>query len=315
MCGLKSAGFPSNCMYGNKTAHVTLKNMVCHVDLHVHSTASDGTDDPADLVSMAARLGLAAIALTDHDTIAGLEEAEEAAARLQVGFIRGCELAASSEYGEVHILGLWLPRDMPVLTLALEEWRKRRDSRNALIVENLRRNGFPIEYREVEDVAKGESVGRLHIARALAGKGLVPSIQAAFDTLLGDDKPMHVPRELPTPKEVVQLLRSEGASVVFAHPMLLRAPMEWLNDCIADLCPFGLDAIEAYHSDHDQEDVRCCVRLAGKHGLALSGGSDYHGLARADVRLGAGAHGMKLPWHLVETLQKQRKRNGLPVVA
>ncbi len=283
------------------------------VDLHTHSNASDGTDSPSGLVAKAAAAGLAAVALTDHDTVSGLDEAVEAGRRHPLEAIRGCEIAVATPHGEAHILGLWLPPDLPVLAPALEKLRRSREGRNRLVVEKLAASGLPVTYEEVKALSGGESVGRLHIARLLVQKGVAKSTQEAFATLLGDGKPMHVPRALPTPAQGLSWLRAEGATTVFAHPMLLGAPPEWLEDFTADLARQGLDALEAYHSDHTPEAVRRCVDLAARHALALSGGSDYHGEARNGVTLGRGRGGLRLPASIMDKLKALRRKKNLPL--
>ena len=287
--------------------------MALFVDLHTHSTASDGTDSPAALVDKAAGLGLAAVALTDHDTVSGLDEAVEAGKKHSIEVVRGCEIAVESPYGEAHILGLWLPERLPVLVPALETLRRSREERNRLMMDKLIAAGLPVSYADLKDMAGGESVGRLHIARLLVKKKLARSLPDVFATFLGKGQPMYVPRELPSPEQGLAMLQAEGATTVFAHPMLLRAPEEWLEDFVADLSRLGLDALEAYHADHTPDAIRRSLDLAKRHGLALSGGSDYHGEARAGVRPGRGRGGLKVPVAIMEKLKMLRRNKNLPV--
>ncbi len=283
------------------------------IDLHTHSTASDGTDTPADLVRRAHEAGLAALALTDHDTLSGLAEAAETARGLGLECIRGLELAVSSPYGEVHLLGLWLPEATPILDKALQGIRRKRSERNREIVAKLKTAGYDISYDDVLEVAKGESVGRPHIAAVLVNKGYAATLKEIFATLLGDNGPMYVPRSMPTPEEGLALLQAEGATTAMAHPMLLKSPHTWLKAFVGRLAALGLDALEAYHSDQDDAATRRCLALADQHSLALCGGSDYHGASKPAIRLGRGRGNIRVPYEILEKLLARRKTKGLPL--
>lgn len=283
------------------------------VDLHTHTSASDGTASPEELVRLAFAAGLAAVAVTDHDTLSGLNEAARAGKRHNLEVIPGCELAVSSPYGEVHLLGLWLPQDAPHLAAALERIRTARDARNAEMVELFRRAGYDVSYPELLALAKGETVGRPHMARLLVQKGICSSVREAFSRFLADDGPMYVPRVIPTPEEGLELLQREGATTVFAHPMLLKAPPDKLELMVQTMAEQGLDAIEAYHSEHDAKATRRAVTLAKRYNLALSGGSDFHGDARPDVALGIGKGNLHIPYTVLEGLRALREERGLPV--
>ncbi len=277
------------------------------IDLHTHTTASDGTDSPAGLVAKAKAANLAAIAVTDHDTVSGLASARAAGTELGLEVVPGVELAVSSPYGEIHLLGLWLPEETPRLAPALEAVRNERDKRNRLMLAKLRENGIDINYDELQALAGCESAGRLHMARLLVAKGFCRSAQEAFSTLLGEKGRMHVPRVLPTPQEGMQMLRAEGAVTVFAHPMLLKAPQDWLQKTAGELAGMGLDAVEAYHPEHNAAGTRFCEKMAKRYGLALSGGSDYHGGAKPDVALGYGKGNLRVPYDLLEKLRDCRQ--------
>lgn len=277
------------------------------VDLHTHTTASDGTDSPWELIRKAAGLKLAAVAVTDHDTLSGLAEAEAAGRELGVEVIRGCELSVSSEYGEVHLLGLWLPEDASVLESVLEELRGRRETRNRLMVEKLNALGMPLTYDDVLEQAQGESVGRPHIAGALLSKGYVGTFRQAFDLFLGSRAAAYVPRLLLEPEEGVSLLAKLGAVVSFAHPMLIHCPPAWFDVIIPRLKEAGLSAIEAYHSEHAARDERFCVDLASRYGLGLSGGSDYHGGIKEGVHLGRGKGGLRVTVGFLDALKARHR--------
>ncbi|MDE7241140.1 PHP domain-containing protein [Desulfovibrio sp.] len=281
------------------------------VDLHTHSTASDGTDTPAGLVARARELGLAAIALTDHDTLGGLEEGEEAARGLGINFIRGCEISTRSDAGEHHILGLWVPRESAPLKNWLEAVRQRRNERNAEMVARLRALGFAITLEEVRDRAQG-SVGRPHMAALLVEKGYARDTNAAFRDFLGIRGKAFVPKRVPPPEEAVRVLTEVGATAVLAHPFLTAPAPEMVEALTRRLAGNGLDAIEAWHTSHSEAHTRECVDLAARLDLGLSGGSDYHGVNKPGIQPGTGYGGLRVPMTVLEALKKRRRARGLP---
>lgn len=283
-----------------------------YIDLHTHSQASDGTDSPAELVKNAAAAGLAAVALTDHDTLSGLDEAEDAARALDIEFIRGCELSTRTEYGEMHILGLWLPREADALEHRLADVRRKRGQRNARILEKLAALDIHISMEELLHEARGESVGRPHIAALLVKKGVVPDMSAAFRDYLGSGGRAYLPRDVLDPEEAVRLMAGLGATVCLAHPCLQPLPRDWLEAFILRLRDCGLSAIEAYHSEHADADTRTCIDLARRFNLALSGGSDYHGTNKPRIRLGSGYGSLRVPLAILDDLKARRREHGLP---
>ncbi|WP_300710863.1 PHP domain-containing protein [uncultured Desulfovibrio sp.] len=282
------------------------------IDLHTHSQASDGTDSPAQLVRNAAAAGLAAVALTDHDTLSGLAEAEAAARDCGIEFIRGCELSTRTEHGEMHILGLWLPHEADPLERRLAEVRRKRDQRNARILDKLADLGIRIGMDELLHEARGESVGRPHIAALLVQKGVVPDMSAAFRDYLGSGGRAYLPREILDPEEAVCLMARLGATVCLAHPCLQALPRDWLETFILRLRDCGLSAIEAYHSEHGDADTRACIDLARRLDLGISGGSDYHGANKPRLRLGFGYGGLRVPLAVLDGLKARRRAKGLP---
>ena len=284
----------------------------CFVDLHTHTTASDGTDTPRELIRRAASRKLAAVAVTDHDTLSGLDEAVEAGNLFGVEIIRGCELGVQGRYGEIHLLGLWIPEQAPDLEAALSRLRIHREERNLAILERLQAQGIAIPYADVLEEAKGESVGRPHIARVLCRRGVTAHFAQAFALYLGYHGSAYVPRTLLSPEEGVALLAGSGATVSFAHPMLIRCPPSWFDEILPPLCAAGLTAIEAYHSEHSARDERFCVELAARYGLGLSGGSDYHGTAKPGVELGRGKGGLRVTQELLDALKARRTQMRSP---
>jgi len=275
------------------------------IDLHTHSTASDGTDRPAELVRKAAKAGLMALALTDHDTLDGLDEAEHEAESLGIKFVRGCEVSTNTPWGEAHFLGLWIPRDekkISSLKTALAEIREKRLARNFRIAEKLRMMGFDISYEEAASLAGGNVVGRPHFAQLLCDMGITKDRREAFRRYLGEGGLAYEPRELMGPEKAISLLKNAGAVVCMAHPRLLHASVRELDSLLGHLKPYGLDALEAYHSEHNAGDVRECVELASRHHLQLSGGSDYHGEAKPHITLGSGKGGLRVTMGVYDTL-------------
>lgn len=284
------------------------------VDLHTHTSASDGTDSPAGMVRRAAGLGLGAVAVTDHDTLAGLDEAEAAGRALGVEIVRGCEISTRFGQSEVHIVGLWVPREterLKPLEAALAHVREGRATRNRRMAERLADLGLPVTYEAVRELAGGEVVGRPHFAALLCRLGVTATPREAFDRYLGAGRSAYVPRELPEPAEAVTWLSAIGATACLAHPRLIRCAPEALEDLVASLVPHGLNAIEAYHSEHSAADERVCVELAQRHGLLLSGGSDYHGAAKPGVELGRGRGGLRVTAAILERLRADRHARGL----
>jgi predicted metal-dependent phosphoesterase TrpH len=287
------------------------------IDLHTHSNASDGSDSPEDLVRQAADMGLLALALTDHDTMSGLDAAAAEAAKHSLRFIRGLEIAVANPYGgELHLLGLWIPeRPSERLRAALADFAAKRQERNQRMLDALHGLGMDISLEEAVGLSGGQTVGRPHIALAMKRKGYVPSRREAFDRYIGQEGKAFVARTLMDPEEGVDLLRAEGALVVLAHPCLSPAMTPERLDALARrLKPKGLEAIEAYHSAHTPEKVRLCVDVAAEHGLLLSGGSDYHGLNKEGIKLGSGLGGnVRAPLMLLEKMEAYRKEKRLSI--
>jgi predicted metal-dependent phosphoesterase TrpH len=292
------------------------RNFMRLIDLHCHSTASDGSDAPAELIRKAVDAGLAALAVTDHDSLAGLDEAQRAAGGPKLELIRGCEISARGEGGEMHILGLWIPREHPNLNFfegVLRELREHRSARNQIMVERLSKQGCSLSYDEVLAEAGGESVGRPHIAKVLVRKGYAKSAQEVFTRYLGSKGSAYEPKKVLQPEEAVELLLSVGATAAFAHPRLVKASDAWLEAAVVRLKACGLSAMEVYHSEHSEADTRFCLALAARQGLALCGGSDYHGKLKPDIVLGRGRGGLRVPGTLLDQLKQRRREQGLPV--
>ena len=251
------------------------------VDLHCHTTASDGTDAPAALVAKAEALGVTALAITDHDTLAGFD-AISSNGKLEL--IPGVELSVRG----AHLLGYFFDGVGAGFREWLESLKAKRRVRNAGIAERLRAAGMDITLAEVED--RGRNVtGRAHFAQVMLEKGYITEWEEAFTRYLGEDAPCYVEREDPEPDEGIERLRDAGAFVSLAHPVRLRAADP--DRLIAEYARAGLQAIEVWHSDHNDADAAHFLSLASQFGLAATAGSDYHGRHKPHVELGSGRGG------------------------
>jgi predicted metal-dependent phosphoesterase TrpH len=252
------------------------------VELHAHTTASDGQYTPAALVALARELHLDVLAITDHDSTAGIEPAR-AAARGALTILNGIELSAEDESGDVHMLGYAFVADDEALQAALAQFRARRETRAQEMVARLNALGAPVTYDRVQALAAGGAVGRPHVARALIEAGHVESVRDAFDRYLGAGGPAYVARKRLSPEEAVALIHGAGGAAVLAHPGLLA---DW-RGMIERLIPAGLDGVEVAHPKNE-EAVRLDLRgLAARYGLIMTGGSDFHGPAVTHAMLGS----------------------------
>lgn len=283
------------------------------VDLHTHSNASDGTDSPRELIDNAHKAGLRAVAITDHDTLGGLKEAKKACAAYDnLDFVRGVEISTGSSQGDMHILGLWVPEDAEPLEKVLAKMRAKRTSRNERMVERIAALGVGITMDDVMKEAKGESVGRPHIARAIVAKGYVRDINEAFARYVGAGCPTYIAKEVMQPEDAVALLAKIGASPVLAHPMLKPYPPGWIEEFVKKLLPFGLCGIEAWHSEHTDEDTQDVLAIARRYHLCVSGGSDYHGSNKPHISLGTGYGSLCVSVDAYERLRAWRLEHNLP---
>lgn len=244
------------------------------IDLHTHTTASDGALAPRELVERAHGLGIRTLSVTDHDTMAGIPEAAAAAAARGMEFVSGIEITAVHEGRDVHMLGYFLDPQPAALAPFLERQRQDRVRRAREMSVRLAALGAPIDVEALVAGAEaaGKAVARPTVARALLAAGHVTSLQQAFDRWLADGRPAYVPRIGASPAEVVRLVTRSGGVPVLAHPGLLRR-----DELIPELAEAGLGGIEAYHSDHDAGAQSRYLRLAARYDLAVSGGSDFHG--------------------------------------
>ncbi|MBA7692745.1 5'-3' exoribonuclease [subsurface metagenome] len=274
------------------------------VDLHMHSTASDGRLTPEDVVRKSAENGLTVIALTDHDTVDGIAPALVAAKAFPwLKVIPGIEISTDFPDGEVHVLGYFIDYTDPEFATRLERMRHSRQGRAQGMIAKLRDLGIHIEWQQVLEIAGSGSIGRPHIAQAMLDKGYIASIKEAFTKYIGRGGPAYVEREKITPVEAVKLiLRTKGLPVL-AHPLTISDP----EAMFVELKAAGLVGIEAYYNGYTADEISRLVNLADKYGLIASGGSDYHGL---DVSHETMIGGVDVPIKSAEqlmTLAEQRE--------
>lgn len=275
------------------------------VDLHAHSTASDGSVAPEDLVALALGKGLQALALTDHDTQAGLPAATAAAASGGLELISGTELSLNYDDGGMHLVVLWLNPGIGPLQDRLGGLRDGREERNVGIVKKLTELGMPITIEEVLAEAGEGSVGRPHIAAVMVAKGYVPDIVTAFDAWLGSNKPAYLGRTRLDPEEAILLARESGAVPVLAHPHTLginRAAQ--MADLLDQLVGYGLVGLEAIYPSYHRHERDGYSDLARRFGLIPSGGSDYHGSYKPGLDLGTGYGDLVVPVSILEELRE-----------
>ncbi|MFO7727473.1 MAG: PHP domain-containing protein [Desulfonatronovibrio sp.] len=282
------------------------------IDLHTHSTASDGTYTPFELVRLARNINLKAIALTDHDTTGGLNEALNAANEMDMEVIPGCELSVEFQ-GVMHIVGLWLEPDAPRLNRSLLELRNKRNARNEIIIEKLQGHGIAITYEEVRNLAGDASIGRPHICRILMNKGAVSSVQEAFDRYLGPGGKAYVPKEKFNPEKAISILKDEQATVILAHPFSLNLQHDELRKELYRLKDMGLDGMEVFYPEHTPEQSRFYSSLCAELDLLPSGGSDFHGSVKPHIKLGKGRGKLNLPYSLLQAIKNKRIQQGLKV--
>jgi predicted metal-dependent phosphoesterase TrpH len=273
------------------------------VDLHCHSTASDGTLSPTEVVELARRSNLSALALTDHDTVAGVPEAAAAAKTLAIDFLAGIEISCEFPHpGTLHLLGYGVDPESPTLKNLTTTLLAGRDNRNPRMVAKLNELGMRITMEEVEAEAGGAVIGRPHMAAVLLRKGYVKSTKEAFDLYLGTTGKAYVDKERLTPGQAISLVRQSGGLPVLAHPFQLRTTNDaQLERVVKDLVDLGLAGIEVFHSDHDDAWVDKTQSLAKRYGLLQTGGSDFHGANKKHIPLG-NAHGHQVPRAMFDAL-------------
>jgi predicted metal-dependent phosphoesterase TrpH len=282
------------------------------VDLHTHSNASDGDLSPSSLIREAVKRGLSAIALTDHDTINGLDDARKTANELGIRFIPGIEIgikwkAPSAVYGigpggEFHLLGLGINRPSPGFLTAIAELSCFREARNMEILEKMREIGIQADYEEIKALSGGYSVGRPHFASLLVNRKIVKNREQAFARYLGSGQPLYVPKEGLEFERAAAIIAESGGIPVIAHPMSLYVAWGRLPDLIKELKSRGLKGIEAWHPTAKLRSCRRLEELGKSLGLYITAGSDFHGSVRPERKLGLTTAGRVIEDSILESI-------------
>jgi 3',5'-nucleoside bisphosphate phosphatase len=291
------------------------------IDLHTHTTISDGGDSPTELVHKAAAAGLDTIAVTDHDNDAGCDEAVAEGDRAGVEVVRGVEISCDvedlnergfmpSSRPTMHLLGYFIPSGENGLSAALADLQYHRANRNQLIVEKLNGFGIPITFEEVENEAggPGSQIGRPHFAAVLVRHGVVPDYQTAFDEYLAKGAKAYLTRKLYKPTEAIELMTAAGVVPVLAHPFTLNLSIDDLEVFVDALVGAGLEGIEGYHGDLPEVEQEPYRALGEAKGLVVSGGSDYHGSMRPDRGMPGGKHDVIVPDRVLDELREASQR-------
>jgi predicted metal-dependent phosphoesterase TrpH len=274
------------------------------IDLHVHTTHSDGSFSTREVMAFAKQAGLTALAITDHDIVEAIPEATAIGQELGIEVVPGVEISSRLGESELHILGYFLNWTDPILAQRLSTLRDSRHLRNPKIVQRLNDLGIPITYEEVRALAGTESVGRPHIARLLMEKKFVTSAKEAFDRYLANGRPAFVDRELPLPAEAVRWIREAGGVPVLAHPTWVRTSADGLRGLVRDLKAAGLGGIEVHYSTHTPSQTTEYLDLAKQCDLLVTGGSDFHGVTKPDIEVGIGRGQLKVSGKLLDPLRK-----------
>jgi predicted metal-dependent phosphoesterase TrpH len=278
------------------------------IDLHTHTTHSDGSASPEELIARASAKGARSIAITDHDTVDAFAEARAAADLFGIEFVPGIEISADFSPGTMHILGYLVDGESAALQQKLATLKNAREERNPEIARRLEGLGFDVSYDEVARLAGNKVVGRPHFASLLVKKGYVRNIQDAFDTLLKKGAPAYVEKERLSPGDSIELIHRAGGIAVLAHPYQLKlSSYQAADELVAELAAFGLDGIEAIYSRHSPAERSTYSEIALRHRLLVTGGSDYHGSYKPDIDLVTGLGDLEVPYALLEALEARAK--------
>ncbi len=276
------------------------------IDLHTHSTVSDGSDQPARIAELAHAAGCRAVALTDHDRQDGIAAASARAAEIGVELIPGVELSCEHK-ATMHILVYFLEPGEGPLQDRLAHLQRVRDTRNRRMADLMGQLGLPVTYEEIMTEAGGVGAGRPHVAGILVRKGVVGSIQEAFDTWLAKGRPAYMDKERLSPMEAVELAVASGGVPVLAHPLSLGVSDVETDSTVAELAMYGLRGLEAIYGRYSAEERTMVAELARRHRLIITGGSDHHGTYKPDLHIGVGRGDLDVPDSILDDL-----RNAIP---
>lgn len=282
-----------------------------YIDLHVHSSASDGTLSPAEVVDRAVSLSLAAFALTDHDTLNGIAEAKERAAwhtahGSQIEVYSGVEISAAYKNRDIHILGLLVEEENELLKMTLEKSVENRVNRNYKILERFAALGISLTMEDLYGDCPDTVITRAHFAKALVAKGIVSSPAEAFELYLNYSAPCYVSREYPSPEQAISLILKAGGVPVLAHPLLYELSHDELLSLLDRLKQAGLAGLEVFYSTNRGQDEADLRALAAHFSLIMTGGSDFHGAVKPSIELGRGKGNLSIPYSVLEHVKETK---------
>lgn len=276
-----------------------------YIDLHVHSSASDGSLTPEEVVELAKRAGLASFALTDHDTVEGVERALNHAAKVKdIEVIPGTELSCYYNDREIHIVGLFINHKDETFLNELQKLEQAREARNEKMVQNFVDAGIPITLEELKHGNPNSVITRAHFARVLIEKGICKDKNEVFDKYLGIGCPFYLPKPKVTPEHVISLINQAGGIAILAHPYSYKLSKTEIEHMLDDLIPAGLSGMECYYSTYDDGQMQELRNIAHAKNLLISGGSDFHGTVKPDISIGTGHGNLRIPDKLLTAIRK-----------
>ena len=276
------------------------------IDLHIHTTASDGTFTPEEVVREASRIGLAAVAITDHDTAAGYARAAAEGENCGLEVVPGIEISTKFR-SAVHILGYYIDAQSPALGEVLDWMHRDREERNVKLCAMLRERGVDIDIERMH-ARFGDLVGRPHFAEIMIENGMARDMNDAFERLLNKNKPFFIPRQFLPIERSIEIIREAGGTAVLAHPFQYRLDDAGLRELIEHCMESGLEGMECRYSGYDAAQTAYLEALAAEYGLVRTGGSDFHGAIKGEIRLGEGKGGLNVPYAFLEELRSRRAK-------
>jgi predicted metal-dependent phosphoesterase TrpH len=278
------------------------------IDLHIHSTYSDGVLKPAELVDLAKSQGLSAISITDHDTADGAGEAIQRGLEKGIEVISGIEISSWHGDTSMHILGYLFRSDDEQFNSRLQLLQQGRETRNIRIIENLNKLGITVELEELLQYSEYGQTGRPHIARLLVDKGIAKTVDLAFKYYLGRGAAAYAERFRFSARDAIAMIREAGGVAVLAHPSSLDPSLRSTPSLLKDLHKVGLNGVEVYYPSHSSKAVKALLKMAGDIGLLITGGSDFHGPERSGYKINKWVHKTNIPYDLVTAIKKNTKK-------
>ncbi len=273
-----------------------------YIDLHTHSNCSDGSMSPSQLVLHAAENGLAAVALTDHDTVDGIKEAVAQGKKCKIEVVPAIEFSARSKT-LTHILGFYIDDDNAMLRSVLNEIVDLRRERNVITAKLLQELGFDVTLEEAAAIAPGGIIGRAHYAKLLMDKGYTSSVKESFDKYLAAGRPAYFTNQKLEAKRIIETIHTAGGAAFLAHPHQMKLG-DGLEDYVKELVSYGLDGMEGYYSEYDDKMQAEYQAMASRYGLALSGGTDFHGEMKPHISIGKGLGNMAVPYSVLGNIKR-----------